>query len=158
MRCSSGLEITAQIKTACPNVHVIILSMHVDEENVLQALRAGASGYLVKDAAISELEVALQAVMRGDTYLCPRVSRQVVDNYLRRIGGEQKPHDPLTPRQREILALIAGGKSTKEIAFSLHLSGKTVESHRAQLMERLDSHDIPGLVRYAMRIGLLAVN
>jgi DNA-binding NarL/FixJ family response regulator len=125
--------------------------MHGSSEYVLQALRAGAAGYLLKDAATTELEVAVQAVARGETYLSPAVSRHVVAGYVRQAEGG----DPLTPRQREILRYIAEGKTTKEIARLLNISAKTVETHRTQLMDRLDIHDVAGLVRYALRCGLL---
>ena len=122
----------------------------------MRALRAGASGYLLKDAATAELELALKAVSAGETYLSPAISRGVIDSYLGRVEGKQSPLDQLTPRQREILQLIAEGRSTKEIAFTLNVSVKTVETHRAQLMDRLDIHDVAGLVRYAMRVGLIS--
>jgi DNA-binding NarL/FixJ family response regulator len=137
-----------------PAVRVVILSMHSGEEYVLQALRAGAAGYLLKDAATGELELALRSVMRGESWLSPAVSRQVVEGYVQRSGAEAAP-DVLTARQREVLRLVAGGKSTKEIAFFLNLSVKTVETHRAQIMERLGIRDVPGLVRYALRTGLV---
>jgi DNA-binding NarL/FixJ family response regulator len=111
------------------------------KEYVLQAIRAGASGYLLKDAAVAELELALQAAVRGETYLSPRISKQVIQNYLERLGNQGTPIDQLTQRQREIVQLIAEGKSTKEIAFLLKVSVKTVEAHRAQLMDRLGIHD-----------------
>lgn len=151
----NGLDATARIVREFPNVRVIILSMHANEEYVLQTLRAGASGYLLKDAATAELELAIQAVARRDTYLSPAISRRVIEDYLGRISGKRSPSEQLTPRQREILQLIAEGKTTKEIAFLLKLSVKTVETHRAQLMDRLDVHDVPGLVRQAMRMGLV---
>lgn len=151
----NGLEATARVVKEFPQVRVIILSMHANEEYVLQTLRTGASGYLLKDAATAELELAIQAVARGDTYLSPAISKRVIDDYLGRVNGEKTPLDQLTPRQREILQLIAEGKSTKEIAFLLNVSIKTVETHRLQLMDRLGIHDIPGLVRHAMRIGLV---
>lgn len=151
----NGLEATERAVKRFPKVRVIILSVHSDEEHVLQALRAGASGYLLKDAAPSDLESAFRAVARGDIYLSPPISRQVIDAYLGRSGGPKSPLAQLTPRQREILQLIAEGKNTKEIAFQLDVSVKTVETHRAQLMERLKIHDIPGLVRFAMRTGLI---
>lgn len=150
----SGLEAAAQVKKECPGVKVIILSMHADEEYVMQALRAGAAGYLLKDAASVELELALKAAVAGQTYLSPAISRQALETYVARVGGIVPP-DLLTPRQREILQLVAEGKSTKEIAFALEISVKTVETHRAQIMERLDIHDVPGLVKYAMRAGLI---
>jgi DNA-binding NarL/FixJ family response regulator len=151
----NGLEATSRIVKEFPSSRVIILSMHANEEYVLQTLRAGAMGYLLKDAATAELELAIQAVSRGDTYLSPAISKRVIDEYLGRINGQKSPMEQLTPRQREILQLIAEGKSTKEMAFLLNLSVKTVETHRTQLMDRLDIHDVPGLVRHAMRIGLI---
>jgi DNA-binding NarL/FixJ family response regulator len=151
----NGLEAAARLTKEVPGVKVIILSMHANEEYVLQALRAGASGYLLKDAAIAELKLALSAVSRGETYLSPAISKHVIDNYLDRVGDKQSPLEGLTPRQREILQMIAEGKTTKEIAFLLNLSVKTVETHRSQLMDRLGIHDVPGLVRYAMRVGLI---
>ncbi len=150
----SGLEAAAQVKKECPGVKVIILSMHANEEYVMQALRAGAAGYLLKDAASVELELALKAAVAGQTYLSPMISRQVIETYVARVG-DIVPPDLLTPRQREILQLVAEGKSTKEIAFALEISVKTVETHRAQIMERLEIHDVPGLVKYAMRAGLI---
>ena len=151
----TGLEAAARVKTDHPTVKVIILSMHANEEYVIQALRAGAAGYLLKDAATEQLDIALKAAVRGETYLSPAISRQIIDEYLSRVGSDAAPH-PLTPRQQEILRLVAEGQSTKEIAFALAISVKTVETHRAQIMERLGIHDIPGLVRYAMRSGLIA--
>ncbi|OFW31957.1 MAG: DNA-binding response regulator [Acidobacteria bacterium RIFCSPLOWO2_12_FULL_65_11] len=150
----SGLEAAAQAKKDCPGVKVIILSMHANEEYVVKALLVGAVGYLLKDAASVELELALKAAVAGQTYLSSAISRQVVVNYVTRAGGIVPP-DPLTARQREILLLVAEGKSTKAIAFALGISVKTVETHRAQIMERLDIHDVPGLVKYAMRTGLI---
>jgi DNA-binding NarL/FixJ family response regulator len=151
----NGLEATARIAREFPNVRVIILSMHANEEYVLQTLRAGAAGYLLKDAATAELELAINAVARNDTYLSPAISKRVIEDYLGRTSGQKSPLEQLTPRQREILQLIAEGKSTKEMAFLLNVSVKTVETHRAQLMDRLGVHDVPGLVRHAMRMGLV---
>jgi len=151
----NGLEATARVSKEFPSVRVIILSMHANEEYVLQALRAGAAGYVLKDSGVSELELALKSVSRGETYLSPAVSKHVVADYVRRVGGESNSLEHLTPRQREILQLLAEGRSMKEIAQLLFISIKTVETHRAQLMERLDIHDVPGLVRYAIRIGLV---
>ena len=119
-----------------------------------RSLRAGAAGYLLKDAATGELELALRSVMRGESWLSPAVSRQVVEGYVHRTGGDAAP-EVLTARQREVLRLVAGGKSTKEIAFLLNLSVKTVETHRAQIMDRLGIRDVAGLVRYALRTGLV---
>ena len=152
----NGLEATARVVSEHPNIRVIILSMHADEEYVLQALRAGASGYLLKDSDAAELKLAIGAVVRGETYLSPQVSKHVIADYLRLVGDEASSHEPLTPRQREVLQLIAEGHTTKEIAEILSVSEKTAMTHRAQLMERLDIHDIAGLVRYAIRIGLVS--
>jgi DNA-binding NarL/FixJ family response regulator len=129
--------------------------MHANEEYVRRALQAGATGYLLKGAEPAELELALQAVMRGETYLTPAVSKQVVQNYLQGSGVKTDPLQDLTPRQREVLQLIAEGHSTKEIAYKLNLSVKTVETHRGELMNRLNIHDVAGLVRYAIRTGLV---
>src|SRR5437773_1237586 len=154
MKGITGLEAAARMREQQPAVRVVILSMHSGEEYVLQALRAGAVGYLLKDAATGELELALRTVIRGESWLSPAVSRQVVEGYVQRVGGDAGP-DVLTARQREVLRLVAGGKSTKEIAFLLNLSVKTVETHRAQIMERLGIRDVAGLVRYALRTGLI---
>ena len=150
----SGLDVSAQLERELPEVRVVVLSMHANEEYVLQALRAGAVGYMLKDSATAELELALKAVMQGETYLSPPISKQVVEGYVQRVGAEQPASEKLTPRQREVLRLIAEGHSTKEIAYRLELSVKTVETHRAQLMERLQIRDIAGLVKYAIRSGL----
>lgn len=156
MKGLNGLEAAARATRQFPRVKVIILSMHANEEYVMRALRAGAVGYLLKDSATLELELAIRAVTRGETYLSPAISRTVIDGYLGRVSGAGAPAaEPLTPRQRQILTLVAEGHSTKEIAFRLKLSGKTVESHRAQIMERLGIRDLPGLVKYAMRTGLI---
>ena len=152
----NGLEATRRIMNAAPDARVLILSVHKHEEYVWQALRAGASGYLLKEAMPAELEVAVRAVARGERYLSPPVSTQVIDAYIDRVGGEPGPFERLTPRQREVLQLIAEGHTTKEIAAHLHVSAKTVESHRTNLMKSLDIHDIAGLVRYAIRVGLVS--
>ena len=154
----NGLEAAARIAKDYPSVRVIILSMHSSDEYVLQALRSGVAGYMVKDSAPAELEVAIQAVMRGENYLSPQISEKVFDDFLRRMKETRSPLDQLTPRQREILQLIAEGKNTKEIAYTLNVSPKTVETHRAQLMERLQIRDVPGLVRYAIRLGLVSAD
>jgi DNA-binding NarL/FixJ family response regulator len=151
----NGLEAAARVAKEFPNVRVIILSAHSNEEYVCQALRAGAAGYLLKDAGTSELDLAVKAVARGETYLSPGVSKHVISDYLRRTGGDSGALEMLTPRQREILQLIAEGQTTKQIANTLHISVKTVETHRMQLMERLDIHDVAGLVRFAIRMGLV---
>ncbi len=151
----NGLDTAARVAQGFPGVRIIILSMHANEEYVLQALRAGATGYLLKDADTAELELAIKAVARGETYLSPAVSKHVIDDYLQRLDGQVNPLDRLTPRQREVLQLIAQGYTTKEIALTLGVGVKTVETHRSQLMDELDIHDVAGLVRYAIRMGLV---
>jgi DNA-binding NarL/FixJ family response regulator len=151
----NGLEAVARIRKEFPDTKVMILSMHANEEYVVQALRAGASGYLIKDAAVGELGQAIRAVMKGETYFSPQISKRAIENYLARIDGNHEPLEKLTPRQREVMQLIAEGNNTKEIAFFLKVSVKTVEAHRTQLMRRLRINDIPSLVRYAMRAGLV---
>jgi DNA-binding NarL/FixJ family response regulator len=151
----NGVEVTARVVKEFPHVRVIILSMYATEEHVCHALRAGAAGYLLKTADASELQFAIQAVARGEIYLTPAISRHVVNEYLRRTVGETGPLELLTPRQREILQLVAEGRSLKEIAGLLQISVKTVETHRTQLMERLGIHDVAGLVRFAIRTGVV---
>lgn len=151
----NGIEVTARIVRDFQQSRVILLSMHDGEEYVLRALRAGASGYLLKSASPTELELAVRAVARSENYLSPAMSRHLVDDYRRRQSPGTEPLDQLTPRQREILQLIAEGNTTKAIAQKLGLSAKTVENHRAGLMERLDIHDLAGLVRWAVARGLV---
>ena len=151
----NGIETAARIRSRFPETRVVILSMHAGEEYVSQALRAGASGYLLKDATPMELDLALRAVALGETYLSPRISGAVVEKYLRSAELATGPLDVLTPRQREILRLIAEGHSTKQMAAQLDVSIKTVETHRALLMDRLGIHDIAGLVRFAVRVGIV---
>ncbi len=151
----NGIEAASRIHKKYPEIKVIILSMHANEEYVVQALRNGAKGYLLKDAGLAELELAVRAVVRGEVYLSPPISRRVVEELLRRRGEETDPLGQLTPRQREILQMIAEGLTTKEIAARLDLSIKTVDTHRTQLMERLNLHDVAGLVRFAVRVGLV---
>jgi DNA-binding NarL/FixJ family response regulator len=150
----NGLEAAARILDETPACRVLILSMHLNEEYVLQALRAGASGYVLKDSAPSDLAEAIGAVVEGRTYFSPALSQGAVGEYLRRVGRDTHPEPVLTPRQREILQLIAEGDSTKTIAGRLGLSVKTVEAHRTQIMARLDIHEVAGLVRYAIREGI----
>jgi DNA-binding NarL/FixJ family response regulator len=151
----NGLEATARLIRDWPEVRVLILSMHQNEEYVREALRHGAAGYLLKDAAPMELELAIKAVLRGDTYLSPAVSKGVLSDYVARLRSGEPQSTQLTPRQREVLQLIAEGLSTKDIARRLDLSVKTVDTHRSQLMKQLDIHEVTGLVRYAMRVGLI---
>jgi len=152
----NGLDATRLISKEHPGVRVIVLSMHASERHVLQALRAGAQGYILKESAPRELELAIESVARGKLFLSPGISRKVIDVFLGQMGEMADPLDQLTPRQREILQLIAEGNSSKQIAHRLESSVKTIESHRASLMDRLDIHDIAGLVRYAIRQGLVS--
>ncbi len=152
----NGLEVAARVSRTSPKTKILILSMHANEAFVAQALRSGVSGYLLKDSAAAELEVALGAIARGQRYLSPAISSQVVDGYLKSSEERPGPLGNLTARQREILQLIAEGHSTKEIAFDLGVSIKTIETHRAQLMDRLGIRDVAGLVRLAIREGLIS--
>lgn len=156
MKGLMGLEVAERISREFPSVKVIILSMHSNAEYVRRALRTRASGYILKDAATVELELAVKAVASGQVYLSPSVSRGIIDKYLDQAEGPPDALGQLTPRQREILQLVAEGRNTKEIAFTLGVSIKTVETHRTQLMGRLGIHDVAGLVRYAIRVGLVA--
>lgn len=154
----NGLDATARIRREYPDVKVIILSMHANEEYVLRALRGGAAGYLLKNSKFAELRTAIQTVAAGEIYLSARVSQHVIENYVRSMEVEKSPLEELTPRQREILKLIAEGKNNREIAASLGVSMKTVDTHRTQLMQRLNIHDIAGLVRFAIKMGLIALD
>lgn len=149
----SGLELTNRLAQEYAQVRVVILSMHANKEYVLQALRSGAVAYVLKDADTVELGLALRAVMRGDTYLSPAISTQVVAGFVNQHSGNSMEH--LSQRQQDTLRLIAEGYTTQEIARQMGISTKTVEKHRAQLMERLDIHDVAGLVRYAIREGII---
>ena len=150
----NGLEATAHATSEFPDVRIIILSMHADEEYVLRALHVGAAGYLLKDADIDEFRRAITSVANGETYLSPRISGIVAD-YVRNAGLEPTSLELLTPRQREVLQLLAEGHTVVGIGQMLGISHKTVETHRMALMERLDIRDIAGLVRYAIRVGLI---
>jgi DNA-binding NarL/FixJ family response regulator len=151
----NGLEATRRIVKDHPHIRIIVLSAHSNEDNVLQALRAGASAYVLKASEPVELELAIESVMRGERFLSPAISKQVIDAFLTRSPDWTNSLEQLSPRQREILQLVAEGNSSKEIARLLNTSVKTVESHRASLMERLDIHDVAGLVRFAVRHGLV---
>lgn len=153
----NGLDAAAHLVREFPDVRVLVLSMHPDEAYVNRALKAGATGYLLKTASGPELELAIRAVARGDLYLGPRVARRVIPEYLTRGDGAEASDEMerLTRRQREILQLVAEGRTSKQIAQHLGLSVKTVERHRADVMHRLDIHDIAGLVRWAVGHGLV---
>ncbi|MBK6630980.1 MAG: response regulator transcription factor [Betaproteobacteria bacterium] len=148
----NGLQAAERILAQSPQTRVIILSMHAGEEYVNRALALGVSGYLLKDAATLELQAALEAVAAGQTYLSPRLTSRLLESHAQ---GESAPKPALTARQLEVLRLLSLGKSVKEIAYDLQLSAKTVETYRAQIMDRLDLHDLASLVRYAIRNGLI---
>jgi two-component system response regulator NreC len=154
----SGLEATRQIKSQCPQIEVLVLTMHADEEYVFQILQAGASGYLLKQSAVGELVTAIQVVCEGNSYLSPAISRKIVDEYVRqaREQGKVDPYEQLTDREREVLHLIAEGHSTQEIAELLFISPKTVRGHRSSLTEKLGLHSNAELTRYAIRKGIVA--
>jgi len=151
----NGLEATARLRKSSPETRIIILSMHAGADYVAEALHAGARGYLLKNCTPSELSLAIAAVARGEVWLSPSVSRPVVHGYREAGGQRGKPLAVLTPRQRETLHLIAEGKSTKQIAGILGVSVKTIETHRSHLMDRLEIYDVAGLVRYAIRHGIV---
>jgi DNA-binding NarL/FixJ family response regulator len=155
----NGIEVAERAAREVPGTRIVMLSMHNTSSHVTRALRAGVAGYLLKDAAADELPVMLRAVRSGETYLSPAIAKHVVDGFLQRgssgLAEQADSLDGLTPRQREILQLVAEGRSTKDVAQLLDLSIKTVETHRSQIMARLDIHDVAGLVRYAIRTGLV---
>ena len=153
----TGLEVTRHLTDKFPKVRVVVLSMYSDEEHVYLALRAGAAGYLLKGAAREELELAIRAVAQGEMYLSPTVSKPIIMEYGGRATGETSLLKRLSTRQIQVLQLIAKGKTTKQVALELNISAKTVETHRMQLMDRLEIHDIPGLVRFAIKVGLVAL-
>lgn len=158
MPLMNGLEATRQITRECPGTRVLVLTMHENEEYVAQILAAGASGYVLKRTAATQLVTAIRAVYQGEAFLHPSVAKSLINDYLRRReqGGEAAtPASALTPREREILKLIADGQTNRQIAELLCLSIKTVESHRANLMAKLDVHDRADLVKYALRAGLI---
>jgi DNA-binding NarL/FixJ family response regulator len=147
----NGIETARRLRETSPQTKIILLTMHTEDPYVLEAVQAGAVGYVLKTQATLDLVQAIRDVLQGEIYLSPRVSRTVVTAYLTR---SDLPPDPLTSREREILQLIAEGETTKEIAWRLGLSAKTVESHRIRLMRKLDIHETATLVRYAIRRGL----
>ena len=151
----NGLEATAVAARRFADTRVVVLSMHADKEYVIQAMRAGAAGYLLKCSRGSELELAIHAVARGETYLSPAASTYIVSGYLGHDDDQPAPLERLSDRQREVLTLMASGKSRKEIARQLELSVKTVDTHRAQIKQQLNIHDNAGLVRFAVSVGLV---
>lgn len=153
----NGLEATRQIKALKPGVKVLILTMHESNQYISQFLRSGASGYVLKDTAAQELVGAIRAVNQGDAFLYPSIARMLLEEYLQKVqnGEESGSYDGLTDREREVLRMVAEGKTNKEIADDLSLSVRTVQAHRANLMGKLHMHDRTELVRYAIRKGLI---
>ena len=158
MKDLNGIDATAQIKEHLPETRVLILSSHSSEDFVRRAIRAGAAGYLLKGSLPAELTAAIAAILAGNTYLSPSISHHVMSGLGESGARDASPLDALTARQREVLQMIAEGKSTKEIAFALELSVKTAETHRAAIMERLGIHDVAGLVLFAARHGLVELD
>jgi len=156
----NGLEATRQIKKRFPEIKILILTMHTNEEYILQFLRVGASGYLVKQTAPTELVSAIEAVYRGDSFLSPSISRTIIDEYLRQAEatGKWDSYDSLTDREREVLQLLAEGYSTKEIADHLHISAKTVGVHKINLMHKLNLHSQSELTKYAIRKRIISLD
>ena len=153
----NGIEATAQITRKAPSVAVLILSMHADEAYVIQAVRAGARGYLLKDSAGADLTAAIAAVAAGKSFFSPPIARVVLDDYARRLADKgMDRYDSLSEREREIFQLVAEGHSTKEIAEMLSVSPTTVETHRAHILQKLDIHNTAELVLYAVRRGVIA--
>lgn len=152
----SGFDVLHHLKKNFPDIRVIVLTVHEAGEYAIRALREGAAGFLPKSAASTELEQAINTVMRGETYISPETSRKTLLEYGKGTSKRDQLAN-LSPRQREVLRMIAEGRTTKQIAQLLEISVKTVETHRSQLMERLDIHDVAGLVRYAISVGLINV-
>ncbi len=154
----NGIEAAQRISAATPRTAVVILSMHSDEAYVLRALKAGAKGYLLKDSAEADLIDAIRAVGDGKAFFSPEISKVLVEDYVREIRrrGVEDSYELLTPREREILQLLAEGKSNKDIAAALNLSPYTVETHRRNLQEKLNLHSLPELILYALRKGVIS--
>lgn len=155
----NGIETTRQLRKACPNTQVVILTIHTEEDYIFHAVRAGAIGYVVKHSPAEELYAAIRAAARGESFMSPKISRVVLEDYRRRIehGEVDQEFENLTTREREILQLIAEGNSNKDIARILNISVKTVETHRARVMQKLDIHDVTGLTKYAIRKKLVSL-
>lgn len=154
----NGIEAAHQITQSHAELAVIVLSMHPDESYVLRALKAGAKGYLLKDSAESDLITAVRAVARGKSFFSPAVSKVLLDDYIRKLkrSGAEDAYDLLTPREREVLQLVAEGKSNKEVANLLNLSVYTVETHRSNIMQKLNLKGVPELTLYAVRKGIIS--
>lgn len=161
MRGDSGLKVTAEVLARYPKIRVLILTMHATDDFARQALRAGASGYVLKDATADDLQTAIQAALNNRIYLSPQISPQVLETIERHLPTSEKSTDglqALAERQREVMTLLAQGLSTKEVAFQLKVSPKTIETHRSHIMERLHLRDIPSLVRLAIKFGLVKLD
>jgi DNA-binding NarL/FixJ family response regulator len=154
----NGLDAAARMARSFPRTRVVMLSMNLDEDSVLKALRAGAVGYLVKTADPAELELAVRAAARGEKFLSSAISTHVIGVCLGRVDREQGTLERLTSRQREVLQLVAEGHTSKEIAAKLDIGAKTAEAYRAELMKALEIHDVASLTRYAIRVGLVSVD
>ena len=154
----NGIEATRQIREAHPKVSIVVLSMHSDEGYVLRALKAGALGYVLKDSTETDLIAAVRAVYTGKSFFSPGVSKLLVDDYARQLQGRklEDSYELLTNREREILQLAAEGKSNKEVAALLNISVYTVETHRKNIMEKLNLHGVPELILYAVRKGVVS--
>jgi len=154
----NGIEAAHQMTQENPELAIVIVSMHSDESYVLRALKAGARGYLLKDSAEADLIKAVHVVYAGKSFFSPAVSKVLLDDYVRKLrrSGTEDAYDLLTPREREILQLVAEGKSNKDVANLLNLSVYTVESHRSNLMEKLNLRGLPELILYAVRRGIIA--
>jgi DNA-binding NarL/FixJ family response regulator len=154
----NGMEAARQILTVSPHTKIIALSMHSDRRYVSEILKVGALGYLLKECAFEELDRAIRTVISGQIYLSPGIAHVVVEDYVQKLSGkDDSPTSMLSPREREILQLLADGKNVKQIALQLHISGKTVETHRRNIMEKLDIHSLPELTKFAIREGLTTV-
>ncbi len=156
----NGLEATKQIKKVLPSIKVIMLTMHKNEEYILQSFQAGASGFILKEGAVEELVSAIRSIHQDKSFLSPTISKTLIDAYLRKMetGKTETPFDLLTDREREVLQLIAEGYTNREVAKALFISVKTVEAHRAHIMQKLNIHDIAKLVKYAIQKGLVDLN
>jgi DNA-binding NarL/FixJ family response regulator len=154
----NGIEAARQIREIRPDAAVVMLSMHSDEGYVLRALRAGARAYLLKDSATTDLVQAIRAVVEGKSFFSPAVSKVLLQDYMRKLqrSGAEDSYDLLSPREREVLQLVAEGKSNKEVASLLHLSVYTVETHRAKIMQKLNLKGVPELILYAVRKGIIS--
>jgi two-component system response regulator NreC len=153
----NGFDATRRVRDIDPEVKVLMLTMHDEEELVARCLEAGAAGYIMKDAPASQLLYAIETVRKGERYLSPNVLKKVVDGYVRNTNRPQTSYDRLTAREREILKLLAEGLTVKEIAIRLNLSVKTVEVHKHNLMKKIDVHDKAELIKYAIQKKLIAV-